>query len=140
MPTAVAVLVVAILTGLALIHIYWGLGGQGVRGAAIPEVNGRHAFSPSSGGTLLVAGCLLAAAYAVAITGHVLGSPLAPIARWITFALSLVFLARAIGDFHLVGFFKRIRASRFAWLDSIAYSPLCLVLALATFYVAHNDL
>ena len=138
MPNAVAILVVAILTGLALIHIYWGLGGRAVRAAAVPEVNGKRAFSPSPGGTLFVAACLLAAAYAVAITGHVISSPLAPFARWITFALSLLFLARAIGDFRLVGFFKRRDSSRSARLDTTLYSPLCLVLSLATGYVAYD--
>jgi hypothetical protein len=36
---------------------------------------------------------------------------------------------RAIGDFRYVGFFKRIRDSKFARLDTLAYSPLCAALA-----------
>jgi hypothetical protein len=39
------------------------------------------------------------------------------------------FLLRAIGDFHYVGFFKRQRESRFAKLDTLVYSPICLLLA-----------
>jgi hypothetical protein len=46
---------------------------------------------------------------------------------WLTAA---VFALRAIGDFRYVGFFKRIRDSRFARIDTLAYSPLrgCLAL------------
>ena len=82
---------------------------------------------------------LLAAAFLVAVSGHLVAPAFAPIARLPTVFLSVVFLARAVGDFRLVGFFKRIRDSRFARLDTIAYSPLCLILALATFYVAYAD-
>ena len=49
--------------------------------------------------------------------------------------MALLLLLRAIGDFHLVGFFKTVRGSRFAWLDSSLYSPLCLALALGVFVV-----
>jgi hypothetical protein len=44
--------------------------------------------------------------------------------------IAAVFALRAIGDFRYVGFFKRIRDSRFARLDTLAYSPLCACLAL----------
>jgi hypothetical protein len=40
-----------------------------------------------------------------------------------------IFLLRAIGDFHYIGFFKQVRDSRFARLDTLVYSPLCLLLA-----------
>ena len=50
----------------------------------------------------------------------------AEIAAWVFAAM---FALRAIGDFRYVGFFKRIRDTRFARLDTLAYSPLCAVLA-----------
>jgi hypothetical protein len=50
----------------------------------------------------------------------------------------LLFL-RAIGDFHLIGFFKRVRGTRFASLDTAVYSPLCLALALGVFVVAYAN-
>jgi len=56
--------------------------------------------------------------------------------QWGCFGLALLLLLRAIGDFRLVGFFKTVRGSRFAWLDSALYSPLCLALALGVFLVA----
>jgi len=50
------------------------------------------------------------------------------VACWL---LATIFILRAIGDFRLVGFFKRVRGSPFAQWDTAAYSPLCLVLGLA---------
>lgn len=45
--------------------------------------------------------------------------------------LALMFAVRAVGDFRYVGFFKRIRGSRFARMDTLYYSPLCAALALS---------
>ncbi|MBN3819698.1 DUF3995 domain-containing protein, partial [Paraburkholderia sp. Se-20369] len=48
-----------------------------------------------------------------------------------TVVLALIFAVRAVGDFRYVGFFKRIRGSRFARLDTLCYSPLCAALSLS---------
>ena len=139
MPATVALLITITLSGLGLVHIYWALGSHVASRAAIPEIEGHPVFSPSKVATFAVAIALLAAAFLVAVTGHLVVLALAPIARLPTFFLSIVFLARAVGDFRLVGFFKRIRDSRFARLDTSVYSPFCLALALATFYVAYAE-
>ena len=62
-----------------------------------------------------------------------------PTVRLLTFCLGAVFLARAIGDFRLVGFFKRVQGSRFARLDTLVYAPLCLILGIAALFVAYHD-
>jgi hypothetical protein len=136
-PEAVALAVSGILSALALVHVYWAFGGKIGGTAVIPQADGRAAFSPSRLATLMVAGCLFAAAYVVAVAGHLIASPLH--SRLAAFGLSTVFLARAVGDFRLVGFFKRLRKSRFARLDTTLYSPLCLSLGLAIGYVAYHD-
>jgi hypothetical protein len=46
---------------------------------------------------------------------------------------------RTIGDFRLVGVFKRVRGTRFARLDSIAFAPLCLLLAAGVVRVAISN-
>jgi hypothetical protein len=46
--------------------------------------------------------------------------------------VALIFAARAVGDFRYVGFFKRVRDSRFGRLDSALYSPLCVFLSFAS--------
>ncbi|MBX3325917.1 MAG: DUF3995 domain-containing protein [Nitrospira sp.] len=57
---------------------------------------------------------------------------------WLTRALAVILLLRAIGDFRLVGFWKRIRKTRFARLDTAVSSPLCLVLAIGSAIVGFS--
>jgi hypothetical protein len=67
----------------------------------------------------------------IAATSNVVSFPVPHfMLSWLSQALALVLLLRAVGDFRLVGFFKRIRGSRFAYLDTAIYSPLCLMLAI----------
>ena len=140
MTRLITLLVVTILLALGLIHVYWGLGTRNASTAVIPEVEGRPAFTPSRLSTLAVAVALFMAAGLVAAAGRLLGDPLAsPIVRILTFVLGAVFVARAIGDFRLVGLFKRVRASRFGRLDTWVYTPLCLVLGVAVLFVAYHD-
>jgi len=49
---------------------------------------------------------------------------------------AVVLIARAIGDFRYVGFFKRVRDTRFAHLDTRYFSPIALLLGAATAIVA----
>jgi hypothetical protein len=58
---------------------------------------------------------------------------------WLSYALAAGLLARAAGEFKYVGFFKRVRGSRFATLDSVVYSPLCLLLAVSVALVAWKN-
>ena len=83
---------------------------------------------------------LLLCAGLVAATGRLLHLGIAPwILTWLSFALAAGLLARAIGEFKYVGFFKRVRGSRFARLDTWIYSPLCLLLALGVALVAKRN-
>jgi len=126
-----AVVAVTFLVLIAAIHIYWALGGQMGKSAAVPERNGRKVFQPGSLATLIVAIALLIAATIVAIeAGLIFKNKFQPYVSILSLALALVFLARAVGDFRYVGFFKRIVGTRFARLDTWFFSPLCMVLAL----------
>ena len=139
MTPLVALIAAATLAFIAVVHIYWALGGRVARSGALPEVDGRPAFAPRSSMTLGVAAVLLLAALLLAITGGVVIAPVPRnLARGLTAVLALVFIARAVGDFRLVGFFKRVRGTRFARLDSTIYAPLCLVLGLAAAWVASH--
>ncbi|KER70506.1 MULTISPECIES: DUF3995 domain-containing protein [Burkholderia] len=127
-----AYFIVPTLSAIALIHVYWALGGRRGKGAAIPEQDGVPLLRPTAIGTLAVAAALLGGACVVAARAGWLG--LNPYHGAITFAvvaLALIFAVRAVGDFRYVGFFKRIRGSRFARMDSLYYSPLCAALALS---------
>jgi hypothetical protein len=123
-----------ILLMLAGVHVYWAAGGKAGKGAAVPSANGQPVIRPSSFGTALVAVGLAAMALLVMLRIGLLDLPglsgthiVVQIAAWL---IAAVFALRAIGDFRYVGFFKRIRGSRFARLDTLAYSPLCACLAI----------
>jgi len=144
---AIATPLALVFLFLALLHVHWAFGGKFGSLAAVPErpggigADGRpvmvKAFQPSRLGTLVVAGGLTGVATLVALRSGLLG---APPSHWtIRIALSLAalgMLARAVGDFTLVGFFKSVRGSRFARMDTILYSPLCVLLGLGLGLVA----
>ena len=132
-----AIVIVVVFAVLALAHVYWAVGGRITWLAVVPEVRGRPAFTPSAPATFVVAVALFACAGLVAATAGVLAIPVSPsVLTWLTFALALVLLLRAVGDFKLVGFFKRVRGTNFAHLDTVIYSPVCLALSLGVFVVA----
>jgi hypothetical protein len=142
MAYGVGIAVAAVFAALSALHVYWALGGSFGMAAAVPEVpstRGEHAgdgtlkkaFTPSAAMTLLVAValgsvgaivCLRAGVFAPARTHWLL--------RWALAAVALILMARAVGDLRLVGFFKKIRGTRFAVLDTWLYSPLCVLLAI----------
>lgn len=127
----IAAIAATTLGALAAVHLYWAAGGRVGWDAAIPMRNGEPLLRPGRGITLLVALGLATLAVLVLWRDGALTLPLPfGIARIATPLVALVFLARAIGDFRIVGWSKRLRGSRFARLDDILYSPLCLTLAL----------
>jgi formylglycine-generating enzyme len=133
----IALAVGAILGALSLLHVYWCVVGIHGDSLALPEADGRPIFVPSRLASATVAGLLALAAVPILAQGGVVQTPLA--SRWLrlaTGAISLVFLARAVGDFRFVGFGKRVRGTRFATWDDRLFSPLCLVLGAATLWLS----
>jgi hypothetical protein len=133
-------LLVAAFALLSLLHVHWACGGTWGKAVAVPERNGRAAFTPSRFATSLVAIGLAGCAVLVAALAGWLALPLGPgFLRTLDFAVALLFLARAIGDFRLVGCFKRVRGTRFASFDTLFYSPLCLGLSLGVFWLLRTQ-
>lgn len=139
MSHAAGVLVSVVLCGLAVIHFWWALRRGPGFGAAIPEKDGKPLFTPHPAATALVGALLLVAAAIVLGRIGWWGSMLPP---WIfpsgTWGLAGLFLIRAVGDFHYCGFFKRVRATRFARWDTGLFSPLCLALSALLLLVARS--
>ena len=109
-----------------------GVGRAARQGAAIPEQDGEPLLRPTAIGTLAVAVALLGGACMVAARAGWLGPNAYPgTISFAVVAFALIFAVRAVGDFRYVGFFKRIRGSRFARMDTLYYSPLCAALALS---------
>ena len=137
MITAIAIVVCTVFALLGVWHFHMAFAGHSGESAAVPSRDGQPTFVPSRGSTIAVGIVLLLFAVLVAGTSGLLRIGLPP--RWLTAlsaALALGLLARAVGEFHYVGFFKRVRGTKFARMDTWLYSPLCLVLSAGVATVA----
>ncbi|HLA58572.1 MAG TPA: DUF3995 domain-containing protein [Puia sp.] len=131
MITGAAIILSFIFFSLSALHIYWGLGGRRGLAATVPrKANGAKRINPSAFDCFVVAFLLMGAGFFVLAR-----SPLLPIRlpRWFlhsgSWVLLIIFTARAVGEFRYVGFFKKVKSSQFARLDTKYYSPLCVLIS-----------
>lgn len=134
-----AILLTAVFTVLALLHFHWAAGGRLGFGAAIPTKGAVPIFQPGPGASTAVGVALLGAALVSLVRGHAFVLGPAWVSRVGIWVIATVMLARAIGDFRYVGFFKRVRGTVFARQDSRFYSPLCATLAALAIWLAAGD-
>ncbi len=133
------ILLAVVFAALSLFHLYWAAGGTFGKAATIPTVAGRRSFDTSPLGTILVAVALLIAM--LIITGQLgmLGEVIPEwIFKWGTWCICIIFLLRAVGEFRLVGFFKQVQDTEFAYWDTRLFSPLCLAIAAMAFIVVYK--
>jgi len=124
-----------ILTGIFLfiggLHLYWMFGGTWGLYSAIPskETYVANSFKVPKIVALIIALLLLscAALYFInsGLSSWALPYDLLHYGYWI---IPSAFLLRAIGDFNYVGFFKKIKNTKFAEADSKIFIPLCLTI------------
>lgn len=132
----IALLVAGVFAMLSLAHLYWALGGRAGMLAAVPErpapagqARANPLFTPSRAGTIAVALVLLLPALLVLGCAGWIDLPLPQsLLQWVVAGAAGVMFLRAIGEGHWVGWFKRVRGTRFATLDTWVYSPLCALL------------
>jgi hypothetical protein len=132
-----AALLAFIFCALSLLHLYWALGFRGGRLPVLPERDGAPLFQPGPAATLAVAVLLFVAALLVTQRAG-LGRALLPASLVVPgcWGVSVALVARAIGEFNYVGFFKRVRNAEFARLDTKYFSPLALFLGLGAGLIA----
>jgi hypothetical protein len=130
-----------ILLALSLLHVYWAFGGNWGLTAAVPSLDGQPLFENGLWDTLAVA---LALSVAAVICLGTLNYRLSFLPTWVyqtgIWCIAMVFLLRAIGEFHYFGFFKQVNDSLFAYWDTVLYTPLCLGLAICCIVLAINAL
>ncbi len=137
MNMTLGLIVALVFVALALWHFRMALSPARGMSSAVPSESGKPLFVPSTRATLAVGIALLVFGLLVAATAGVIEVRLpVPVLSWSSYALALGLLARAVGEFKYVGFFKRVRGSKFARLDTLLYSPLCLLLAVGVALVA----
>ena len=140
MNNPLALIVCLVFAALALWHFYMASRPMSGATGAVPSVGGKPLFVPSRKSTVAVGLVLALFSGLVAATGGLVsvGMPATALSS-LSYALAIGLLARAVGEFKYVGFFKRVRGSRFAALDTWVYSPLCLSLAAGVGVVAMRD-
>jgi hypothetical protein len=137
MINALAMILCSAFFVLGAWHFYMAFAGHAGESSAVPSRDGKPTFVPSTGSTIAVGLVLLLFSVLVAGTAGLLslGVPHRPLTG-LSYVLALGLLARAVGDLNYVGFFKRVRGTPFARMDTLVYSPLCLALAAGVATVA----
>jgi hypothetical protein len=126
------------LAALSGVHVYWALGGTGGNGAAIPEDGGRPLLKPRPVVTFAIAGGLALAASVAALRGGLFGPAGDHVGVHIaTGVLGVLFAARAVGEGHYVGLFKRVKGTRFARWDTWLFTPLCVLIAAGSLMLSY---
>ena len=140
MKNVFGLLLAAVFALLSLFHVYWATGGRFGIGSGVPTVDGARVFQPSTAGTLAVAAALFCAMLVILGQINLLGEAIPKrIFRWATLFIGVLFFLRAIGEFRLVGFFKQVRDTPFAFWDTWLFSPLCLLIAVTAFMLAYKN-
>jgi len=116
----------SILVLLALIHLYWVFGDRGIEQALPTDAKGKRLLNPSKFMTLIMAFILFAFAW----ISFALDTTHAPWIETVAWVLDVMFFLRAIGDFYVVGLFKKIKNTEFAKYDTLLYIPLCFLISL----------
>lgn len=114
---------------LSVVHFYWGLGGKWAANAAIPtKENNEKVMNPKLLECFAVAFGLLGLGLFILVRVQILSFKLPSwLMKYGLWAISTIFILRAVGEFKYVGFFKKIKSTPFGQSDTKYYSPLCLI-------------
>lgn len=125
----VAITTIILLIIMAVFHFYWALDGTFGLNKVLPTKDGKRLLNPSKLLTLMVGILLIGfAVIAYLLQYSIFNSSYLVYSGWV---LSIIFTARAIGDFNAVGLFKTIKSTEFAEYDTKYFSPLCISLGIA---------
>lgn len=134
MAKIIAVLLFSIFLFLSLIHFYWAFGGNwGTKGVyPTPDVQ-IPPRNPGIMATLIVAIVLFGFGIFYLIKVRML---LVELPFWLDryglWILIAIFAVRTIGDFKYLGFFKKVKNTKFGQNDTKYFAPLCLVISMLT--------
>ncbi len=123
---------------LSALHLYWGFGGKWAVDAAVPT-NEKHQklFTIGIVNCVFVALGLLGFAVLVLVKTALVDLSLPMwLLKYGVWTMAFIFIARSVGEFRYVGFFKKVRITRFADIDTKFYTPLCLFIGILAILVA----
>jgi hypothetical protein len=129
---ALALINFNVLFVISVFHFYWAIGKDTGFAKTVPtDHEGNPVLIPTKMSCIVVGLLLQIFAFLFLTRANLLFFPLSSwILHYIAWGISGIFLFRAIGDFNYVGFTKRITTTDFAKMDTLYYSPLCLLLGL----------
>ena len=114
---------------LAFLHFYWAIFGIKKPELVLPSQNPEKEIKlPGSLMTVFVGFGLLL--FAFIFLSQALGFWNVEWLHYIRVVVGVIFLIRAIGDFKYLGFFKSVKETPFAKMDTKYYAPICLALAI----------
>lgn len=137
MALIISIVLFFILFALGMLHFYWAIGGKWALEGALPQSEtGKIILTPKPFASIIVGIGLVVFGLFVLIKSKIIFFDL-PV--WLNqyglLFLSFLFVARAIGDFKYVGFFKKIKKTSFGILDTKVYSPLCVFIGILLFII-----
>jgi len=113
---------------LALIHFYWALGGKFGLDKALPtDTEGNRLLNPSKIMTFVIGLILLGFSY---VPYKLYTGDESATIVYAGYGLSILFFLRSVGDFNLVGLFKKVKNTEFSKYDTWVYIPLCLFISI----------
>ncbi len=127
-----SLILVVVFMFLAGVHFNWALGGEWGFDAALPtNEKGERMLNPRKIDSAFVGIGLTLFGLFYLFRADIITTE---IPTWIfTFGawiIPAIFLFRAIGDFKYVGFFKKVRNTKFGKIDTKIFSPLCFFISI----------
>jgi len=129
---SLSAILVAIYFVIALIHLYWLFGGEKWIDKALPtDKNGKRVLNPGKLETVIVTFGLLLFSFYYSLKIEIFEVEVSRlITEYIGWIISSIFIIRAIGDFKYVGFFKKIKNTKFAEFDTKYFNFISLIIGL----------
>lgn len=132
MQFTLSTLLFSIFTILGLIHINWALGGKRGLEAALPvDANGERTMNPRKVDSAVVGiGLLVFGTFYLLQSGLVSAGLPEQVWQYGNWIVPIIFVLRAVGDFKYLGFFKKVKNTKFAKWDTLLFSPLCAAIGM----------
>lgn len=127
---------ITLLFIIAIFHVYWAFGGKVGLDKALPTKDGKLLFNPGKIAILLVAMIIFSFSFVVFQITHSTTSNFYIYAGWI---ISAIFALRVIGDFNVVGLFKKVKETEFANYDTKFFVPLCIYLSVSIALLVYSN-
>ena len=135
MTTVIAIILFLVFVFISSIHFYWSFGGKWGSDAVLPtkDDNNTKVLNPTILPTLIVAfGLLGFGLFILVMSGLIAFNTPQWLNKYGLWIIASIFTLRSIGDFNYVGFFKKIKQTKFGKNDTKYFSPLCLTIGILT--------